>query len=673
MKTLIINAQPTHDGKLSPTLRLAGFLVVEEPLDPNVVSHILEHAPQALLLNSATTGSEMFEFCRKLKSDPLLRTIPTFIIADPGNEEEAVEALEMGAIDCLFRPIQTKALQAKIRAAVRVRDDLDNINRRNVLLAEMAMTDELTGLKNLRAFREALASESSLSRLRNQPLSLVLFDIDHFKIYNDSFGHAAGDEVLQRFGRILGVLGQNDWVAARNGGKEFVVLIPNADADEALAFAEKLRRTIAGQTWPHRAITASFGVATAVGDGLELVSRADRALSRSKRLGHNQVTHARDIEFDIQPRPGSTTGSIVEADLRTTHVTIVSQPPAPLVLHVDDNEATRYIVNRILAGAGFRSETATTGTEVMGRALAERADLIILDVVLPDIDGFEVCRRLKSNPATAAIPILHLSAQFVRGRDRALALDLGADAYLAQPVEPDELIATARALIRIRSAEEALRRSRDQLESAVEARTAQLEQSYDATIEALARALELRDHETEGHSRRVTEMTLRLARALGVPDSDLTNFRRGALLHDIGKIGIPDRVLLKAGPLDAEEIAIMQKHPSYAGDLLRSIDFLRPALDIPLSHHESWDGRGYPQGLKGTEIPLAARIFAVVDVWDALSNDRPYRRAWPEQKVRDHLAKIAGTHLDPNIVPIFLDVVLPKLKASRQEMIAPPT
>jgi PAS domain S-box-containing protein len=178
--------------------------------------------------------------------------------------------------------------------------------------------------------------------------------------------------------------------------------------------------------------------------------------------------------------------------------------------------------------------------------------------------------------------------------------------------------------------------------------------AYDATIEGWSRALELRDQETEGHTLRVTEMAVRLARGLGMSEGDLVHLRRGALLHDIGKMGIPDGILLKAGALMDEEWSIMRRHPVYAHSLLSPIVFLRPALDIPYCHHEKWDGTGYPRGLRAEEIPLAARIFAVVDVWDALRSDRPYREGWPDEKVLAHIQSQAGTHFDPRVVEAFL-------------------
>ncbi len=184
--------------------------------------------------------------------------------------------------------------------------------------------------------------------------------------------------------------------------------------------------------------------------------------------------------------------------------------------------------------------------------------------------------------------------------------------------------------------------------------------AYDSTLEGWAKALELRDEETEGHARRVTEMTERLAIAVGVQGQELNNIRRGALLHDIGKMGIPDQILLKPGPLNDEEWKIMRTHPELAYKLIAPISFLRSAIDIPYCHHEKWDGSGYPRKLHGEEIPLSARLFAIVDVWDALSSDRPYRKAWDDQRVNEYLLSQAGSHFDPAILKVFLSQVMGK-------------
>jgi putative nucleotidyltransferase with HDIG domain len=186
--------------------------------------------------------------------------------------------------------------------------------------------------------------------------------------------------------------------------------------------------------------------------------------------------------------------------------------------------------------------------------------------------------------------------------------------------------------------------------------SAELTQAYEATIEGWSSALDLRDKETEGHTQRVTDMTLRLAGALGVEDEELAHIRRGALLHDIGKMGVPDAILRKPGSLDDEEWEIMHQHPIVAYKLLSPIAYLRPALDIPYFHHEKWDGTGYPHGLRNEQIPLAARIFAVVDVYDALTSDRPYRAAWSKEKTLEHIKSLSGAHFDPKVVEVFLQL-----------------
>jgi putative nucleotidyltransferase with HDIG domain len=184
-----------------------------------------------------------------------------------------------------------------------------------------------------------------------------------------------------------------------------------------------------------------------------------------------------------------------------------------------------------------------------------------------------------------------------------------------------------------------------------------LSMAYDATIEGLSRALDLRDRETEKHTRRVTDITVNLAVRLGVGDSELVHIRRGAILHDIGKVAIPDKILLKPGPLADDEWTIMRRHPSIAVELLSSVEYLAPAMDIPHWHHEKWDGTGYPDKLSGNAIPFSARMFALVDVYDALTSDRPYRRAWSKQDTLQYIESQSARHFDPNLLPEFLSMI----------------
>lgn len=186
----------------------------------------------------------------------------------------------------------------------------------------------------------------------------------------------------------------------------------------------------------------------------------------------------------------------------------------------------------------------------------------------------------------------------------------------------------------------------------------ELRNAYDATIEGWSRAMDLRDKETEGHTQRVTSLSLRIGKAMGLDEEALTHIKRGALLHDMGKLGIPDRILHKPGPLDEDEWVIMKQHPKFAYDMLYPVAYLRPALDIPYAHHEKWNGMGYPRGLRGEDIPLSARIFSVVDVWDALTSDRPYRKAWSKEKTLEHLWAGSGKDFDPNVVYAFAKLIM---------------
>jgi putative nucleotidyltransferase with HDIG domain len=199
----------------------------------------------------------------------------------------------------------------------------------------------------------------------------------------------------------------------------------------------------------------------------------------------------------------------------------------------------------------------------------------------------------------------------------------------------------------------------DKLQAAnrdLEAANTELQIAYEATLQGWVRALDLRDKETEGHTQRVTALTQALAREMGFDDDELIHIKRGALLHDIGKMGIPDGILLKPGGLTPKERELMQQHPDLAHEMLSPIEFLKPAISIPYCHHEKWDGSGYPRGLRGEQIPLPARIFSIVDVWDALTSDRPYRKPMPLEEARQYIGQQAGTHFDPHIVEAFLQM-----------------
>jgi PAS domain S-box-containing protein len=326
--------------------------------------------------------------------------------------------------------------------------------------------------------------------------------------------------------------------------------------------------------------------------------------------------------------------------------------------YIDDDDPEKLVqpVARFGYEAGYLDEISVSlknpdyKGSPMATAIYTLQPAIINDVQSdPRAGGFRDKAAQRNYQAVIALPIT-LEGQVFGGlaiyADRPDAFDADEVVLLKEMAEDLSYgIHTLRVRMAHRTAQQML-----------EISNTELARAYDATLEGWSHALELRERETAGHSQRVVDLTLNLANIIGIDSSQLIHIRRGALLHDIGKMGIPDSILLKPGPLTEDEWVVMRQHPNYAYQLLTDIPYLQPALDIPYSHHERWDGSGYPRGLSGADIPLAARIFAIVDVWDALSSDRPYRPAWPRDSVLAYVKEKSGIHFDPEIVKIFLDV-----------------
>jgi putative two-component system response regulator len=324
---------------------------------------------------------------------------------------------------------------------------------------------------------------------------------------------------------------------------------------------------------------------------------------------------------------------------------------ASTVLIVDDERMGRETLESILDGQGYTLETAENGLEAIEKARRMLPDVILLDVMMPGMTGFEVCSKIRSDDLTAEIPIIFLTALDDRSV-KMQGLQSGADDYITKPYDRHELRARLQNITRLNRYRKLLVERENVVQEHLK-----LMSAYDATIMGWSRAMEMRDRETEGHAQRVTELTLHLARAMGMSEEELIHIRRGALLHDMGKLGVPDSVLHKLDALTPEEWEVMRQHPQYAYDMLSPIEYLRPALDIPYCHHEKWDGSGYPRGLKGEQIPLAARIFSIADVWDALTTDRLYRPAWDKEMGFEYLRSQSGKHFDPQVVELFCRVM----------------
>ncbi len=321
------------------------------------------------------------------------------------------------------------------------------------------------------------------------------------------------------------------------------------------------------------------------------------------------------------------------------------------ILIVDDERMGRETIESILDGQGYNLEMAENGLQAIEKARLFQPDVILLDVMMPGMTGFEVCAEIRHDLLTAEIPIIFLTA--LDDKEAKLqGLQIGGDDYIIKPYDRHELRARLSNITHLNRYRKLLSEREK-----VEQEHLNLLSAYDATIAGWSHAMELRDEETDGHAQRVTELTLVLARAMGMDDDQLVHMRRGALLHDMGKLGVPDSILQKAGALTPEEWKIMRQHPQYAYDMLSAIEYLQPALEIPYCHHEKWDGTGYPRGLQGEQIPLSARIFAIADVWDALTSDRPYRLAWDEEMALNYLHAQSGRHFDPLVVELFCKVM----------------
>jgi putative nucleotidyltransferase with HDIG domain len=329
------------------------------------------------------------------------------------------------------------------------------------------------------------------------------------------------------------------------------------------------------------------------------------------------------------------------------------------ILVVDDEEAIREIVCSMLSAAGYQTRQASSGVDALAVLTSEgEFELLLSDLMMAEMDGIGLLERAKEK--FPDMPVIMVTA--VHDISVALAaIRNGAYDYLLKPFEREQLLAMVRRALEHRRLKLENRAYQSNLESLVAARTEQLrqtmtdlERSYDITLEALGDALDLKDAETEGHSKRVTAFTIAMARAMGLPGEKIRVIARGAFLHDIGKMAIPDAILRKPGALSEEEKTIMREHCYRGYQMLRKIPFLTEAADIVYAHQECYDGSGYPRGLRGEEIPLGARIFALADTLDAITSDRPYRAAQTVGAAREEIQRFSGKQFDPKVVKTFL-------------------
>jgi putative two-component system response regulator len=330
------------------------------------------------------------------------------------------------------------------------------------------------------------------------------------------------------------------------------------------------------------------------------------------------------------------------------------------ILIVDDQQSNIRLLERVLAGAGYRSFVSTTEpVKAVDLFLEHRPDLVVLDLHMPQLDGLGVLKQLNEHiPPDAYVPILMLTGD-LSAAARQRALTIGAKDFLGKPFDPQEALLRIKNLLEARYLYLALQRQNEVLEEKVGQRRAELEDAQLEILERLALAAEFRDDDTMQHTQRVGQISARIAKAMGLPSTLVDTLRLAAPLHDIGKIGVPDNVLLKLGKLDDREYQVIRSHTTIGARILSGSShlLLQMAEQIALTHHERWDGAGYLEGLKAEDIPLVSRIVAVADVFDALTHHRPYKGPWPIKAALEEIESQSGLHFDPEVVAALRRVV----------------
>jgi diguanylate cyclase (GGDEF)-like protein len=505
--------------------------------------------------------------------------------------------------------------------------------------------DALTGLSNRRAFEERLAAALDATRAGSET-SVLLLDLDDFKHINDTRGHAAGDRVLVQVAVTFSREARAGEEVFRIGGEEFAVVV-EGNAQAAFHVGDRMRAALARQRRGEPLPSVSAGIATAPAHGRtrdQLMAAADAALYAAKWSGKDRVL---------------VYGGHVQAPAVSARSAARTR-----ILVVDDDPALRTLLRATLEAADVEiAEAGHAGAAAAAIELA-RPDVVILDVQMPGVDGITFCELLKSDPATESVRVVLLSGSDVHDFERRAAA-CGADAVVRKPFSPLDLLSVVEQVLSGRATrilrkrvdpteQEQLLLYADDLRRLLELERGQralLERAYRDTVSALAAALESKDSGTGAHSERVQRYAAALTAAVDrslLADSSL---EYGFLLHDIGKIGIPDRILLKPRSLSKSELGLMQMHTVLGEQMLAGVALLQgEGLRVVRSHHERWDGKGYPDGLEGTAIPLSARIFAVADTLDAVTSERPYRAARPWEAAREEVERGRATQFDPAVV-----------------------
>jgi putative two-component system response regulator len=479
----------------------------------------------------------------------------------------------------------------------------------------ISQKDPLTSTYNHGVFLILLEQEVERFKRYGKPFGLLLIDIDWFSFFNRRFGPIEGDRVLKSISEIILKKVRSVDTVSRYIGDRFSVILPETSDAGAVEVAERIQRSIVRPI--EKSITVSIGISICPHDGKDksnLLVAATDALQEAKKLGKNRIY--------IKKRSA-----------------VVSSEDKPTILVVDDDLLNQKLMTGILKKGGYTILTASNGREALHSCQKFDIDLVLLDVMMPVMDGFETCRRLKMQDKTRLIPIIMITA-LNDANTKIRGIEAGADDFLSRPPNQAELLARTRSLINVKQLNKNLT-------------------SVENVLFSMARAVEAKDKYTQGHIERVANLAVSIGRNLTLTAMETKALHYGGILHDMGKIGIPHEILNKPGPLSKVEWEVMKQHPEIGYKICLPLgDTLGAALDVIRYHHEKMDGSGYPYGLKGEEIPTVARIMAAADIYDALVTDRPYRRGMTQKNAIEIMAtETAEGKLDKDITQVLVELL----------------
>ena len=607
----------------------------------DAIEAALKYMPDVILLDILMPDMDGYEVITAMKNIEKTKSIPIVFITGLSSDDDEEKGLSLGAADYITKPFNSAIVKLRVLNQIKILSQLRTIER-------ISMIDQLTNLPNRRSFELRLNSEWRRALREQKPLSILMIDVDRFKDYNDAYGHQQGDAALQIAAKVYSAsIKRAGDFAARWGGEEFIVLLPNTDPRGAIGVAELIRSTIETTIIPDpngkaTKITVSVGVSTWMhgrSDTLdELISEADTSLYAAKNSGRNRVVHF-------------SRNNLVKKDEKRKTVFIV-----------DDN-ATNLTAAEDALEEEYRVVALSSAAQMFTILKRLTPDMILLDIEMPDMDGFEAMERLKASSAYTHIPVIFLTG-LIDAESEAHGIELGAVDFIAKPFSKPVLLNRIRNHLHI---DNLIRKRTTQLVM----RTEQLIRLQNSIVYTLSDIVESRDENTGGHiDRTVTFMEILISAMLerGVYADDMRNWNldsviSSARLHDIGKIAIPDAILNKPGPLTTEEAKIMKSHTVEGERILDKAmqraddtEFLHNAKLFAAYHHERWDGSGYSYGMKGMEIPLHGRIMAVVDVYDALVSERPYKKTFTHEQAVSIITEESGRHFDPKVAEVFAAV-----------------